>query len=423
MRKLIALGIVVVLLAAACGSDDNDDTGSASSTAETSDSADADASSDTDGTDEPASSDSDAPASDGGTLTSTVAAGWTALGIGEGTKPALALDGNGDPAIAFLFEDIPEGFVAFASAADNWAVDSLTEGYFYGPIGLAFDPSGRPNIAYHDHQASSFDQHLGDLTHAVRDGADWQVEAAESEGHDGWDSTIAIGADGVVRAAGVDPSQFNRQNGVEYYELIDGEWVVEEIGSGPTEYEWNVDLQVADDGTVGMTYFATVEQDLIFASRPPGGTWSLETVVSEGNVGRFSSFIFDADGAAHISYWNEFTGQVEYATNSSGTWETSSIGGLDSVVEGFEGARRITSLALDADGGVVVAYSDTSGVWLARQTADGAWESEQVVTAGSLPLGQLVTLAVDSANVPHLSYFEVTGNGPLTGEVVYVTTG
>lgn len=423
----MALGIAVALLAAACGSDDNDDAGSASSTAEPSDTDDTDAPADTDDSDdsgdadEPAESETDSPAPAGSDLTSTVADGWSATSIGAGTKPSLALDNGGQPGIAFLFEDIPEGFVAYASATDGWTVDPLIEGYFYGPIGLAFDPDGQPNIAYHDHQASSFDQDLGDLTHAVRADDGWEVVAAASDGHDGWDSTIAIGADGVVRAAGVDPSQFNRDTGVEYYELIDGEWVIEEIGSGPTEYEWNVDLQVAADGTAGITYFATSDQDLIFASKAPGGTWTLETVVSDGDVGRFSSFAFDADGAAHISYWNVDTAQVDYATNAGGSWETTSIAGLLSVQEGFEGARRITSLALDPDGGVVVAYSDTTGVWLARQSTDGAWESEQIVTADRLPLGQLVTLAVDAENVPHISYFEVTGS-PLSGEIVYLTT-
>ncbi len=427
MRKLLILAIAVVLLAAACGSDDDGTTGSAAAVAEPSDSGDADDTSDEGVESEPDESEpaQTEPTPDPGdsTLTSTVADGWTATPIGAGTKPSLALDTNGDPAIAFLFEDIPEGFVAYASATDGWTVDPLTEGYFYGPIGLAFDLDNQPNIAFHDHQASSFSQDLGDLTHAVRNGAGWQLQAAASEGHDGWDSTIAIGADGIVRAAGIDPAQFNRDPGVEYYELVNGEWVVEEIGSGPTDYEWNVDLQVAADGTVAMTYFATDSADLIFASKTPGGTWTLDTVAADGDVGRFSSFAFDGDGAAHITYWNADSAEVSYATNTSGSWETAVISNLDSVQPGFEGARRITSLALDPDGGVVVAYSDTSGVWLARRGSDGAWQSEQVVAGGSLPLGQLVSLAIGDDGAPHISYFEVTGNAPLSGEVVYVTSG
>jgi len=403
MRRLVVILAAVVLIAAACGGDDGESVVDASPTSV------------------PATVSAPVSSSSGDSQVSTVAVGWTRTSIGQGTKPSLALDADGRPAIAFLFEDVGEGFVAYASAAQAWAVEPVVEGYFYGPIGLDFDPQNRPNIAYHDHQASSFDRDLGDLTYALRDGAGWQIEAATSDGHDGWDSTIRVGPDGVVRAAGVDPAQFGRVEGVEYYELVDGVWNVEAIGSGPTEYEWNVDLQVAPDGTVGLTYFATESSDLVFASRAPGGAWEIEVVTSDGDVGRFSSFEFDAGGAAHISYWAAGTGEVSYATNLSGVWETSSVAELANVEIGFEGARRITSLALDPEGSPVIAFSDTSGIWLARQSADGTWSSEQIVTAGDLPLGQLVSAEVDGEGTPHIAYFEVTGNGPLSGEVVYAT--
>jgi len=313
--------------------------------------------------------------------------------------------------------------VSYASSTDGWSIEQIIEGYFYGPIGLDFDPGGIPNIAYHDHQNPRFDPKLGDLTHAVRTAGGWQTSPAHDDGHDGWDSTIRIGSDGVVRAAGVDPSQFGSTDGVEYYELVDGEWKVEAIGSGPVEYEWNVDLQIADDGTLGISYFQSTDLDLMFASRKPGGVWQIETVASDGDVGRFSSFAFDRDGSAHISYWNADTSMVEYATNSSGAWTNSEVAGLDGVEIDMEGARRITSLAFNSSGTPTIAYSDTTGVWLAQPGPDGIWESESVVTAGSNQLGQLVSLAIDQTDQPHLAFTEITGHRPLTGNIMYVTTG
>ncbi len=414
MKRLPVVLLALALFAAACGG--GDDSVSSEPVATTAGS--------TSSSLAPTSTAAPAPSVGSAELTSTVGSGWSQTAIGEGTKPVLALDGGDLPAIAFLFEDVGQGFVAYSSAAEGWNADPFVEGYFYGPIGLDFDSEGRPNIAYHDHQGEGFDPALGDLTYAVRDGGDWRVQPAFSDGHDGWDSTIRVGPDGVVRAAGVDPSQFSRVEGVEYYELIDGAWVVEPVGSGPIEYEWNVDLQMADDGTVGITYFATEPADLMFARRSPGGDWSIEEVATEGDVGRFSSFAFDPQGTAHVSYWNADTGEVMYATDASGGWESSVVADLTSVQMGFEGARRITSLALDPQGSPVIAYSDTTGVWLARPATDGGtWESESVVTAGSSPLGQLVSLAVDGSGASHLTYFEVTANSPLDGNVVYVTDG
>ncbi len=359
---------------------------------------------------------------DAETLAATISAAWDTTVVGSGIKPALALDGEGAPAIAYLFEDVGAGFVKYASVSDDWAPKTIIEGYFYGPLDLAFDPDGRPNIVYHDHQASSFQQDLGDLTYAVRTLLGWQVAVAVDDGHDGWDSTIAIGDDGVVRAAGVDPSQFGSTDGIEYYELRDGAWTVTAIGSGPTEYEFNVSLAVDSEAQPALSYYNDRDGDLVFASFD-GSAWNLETVASEGDVGKFSSLQFDAEGRPHITFYEELsgsTGRVLYAVRDAGTWTVEEIGTLDDVRLGMTGARRNTSLALDADGVAHVAFSDQSGVSYATRT-DGGWEVSDVATAGDRPFGQLVSLKVDAAGVPHLAFTELTQNGPLNGLIVYAT--
>lgn len=354
-------------------------------------------------------------------LSASTAAGWVATLIGPGTKPDLALDAGGSPGIAYLLEDIGEGFVAFASAGEGWVPDRFIEGYFYGPIGLAFDPQGRPNVAYHDHQANNFDRALGDLAYALRDGGQWAIAAAEDDGHDGWDSTIAIGADGVVRAAGVDPQQFDRADGVEYYELRDGTWTVTAIGSGPIEYEFNVSLAVSPDGLPAISYYNNRDRDLVFASFD-GASWTIETVVSDGDVGKFSSLAFDAAGRPHISFYDDLggsSGRVLYAVRDGDAWTVEQVGTLDDVEQGMFGTRRNSALALDAQGVPHVAFSDKSVIRYATRT-DAGWDVEEIVTAGDRALGQLVSLALDGAGMPHLSFFEVTSSAPLDGLVVYL---
>ena len=411
---LFSLLVLAAIVAAACSSDGGDD-GAPTDTPPPADSGDT-------GTPPPAAN-GDAGA-DSDSLAATVSAAWNASVVGTGIKPALALDGDGTPAIAYLFEDVSEGFVKFASAFDGWDAKTIIEGYFYGPLDLAFDPDGRPNIVYHDHQDSSFQQNLGDLTYAVRTTLGWQVAVAVDDGHDGWDSTIAIAADGIVRAAGVDPSQFGSTDGIEYYELQDGAWAVTAIGSGPTEYEFNVSLAVGADGQPALSYYNDREGDLIFASFD-GSAWSLETVASEGDVGKFSSLQFDGEGRPHITFYEELsgsTGRVLYAVRDAGSWSVEEIGTLDDVQLGMTGARRNTSLALDANGVPHVAFSDQSGVSYATRT-DGVWDVSAVATAGDRPFGQLVSLKVDAAGVPHLAFTELTQGGPLNGLIVYATLG
>jgi len=345
--------------------------------------------------------------------------GWELTRVGAGAKPVLALDGDGAPAIAWIVERLQGGFVAYAAAAEEWTPEEFVEGYFYGPIGLDFDTVGDPHIVYHDHQASAFREELGDLTHAVRQAGSWTVEPATDEGHDGWDSTIAIGADGVVRAAGIDPQQFGRQDGVEYYERGADGWEVTAIGSGPVEYEWNVSLAVGPSGEVGLTYFDNNTADLVYA-RLDDGAWQLETVASDGDVGRFSSLAYDSSGTPHISFFDA-DGLVLYATTADGAWVTEEVGRLDDVVTGHIGARRITAIDVGADEAPQVVFGDRRVVRHAVRNPDG-WQVSDVLTAGERDLGQQVSFELGPEGTAHIATYEGSAAEGSNAEILYLTT-
>lgn len=406
VKRAMLLASGLMLVAAACGGDSSEDTSSGTpSDGATTTSGEVDTTTTT-----------QAPASSGGIQ---VAAGWTMRPVGNGIKPVLALDQDDLPAIAWLVEVLPEGFVSFASAADGWTEDRFVEGYFYGPIGLDFDPNGDPHIVYHDHQGNTFQDELGDLTYAVRDGAAWTIEAAADDGHDGWDSTITVGLDGIVRAAGIDPQQFGREDGVEYYELGTDGWQVTAIGSGPVEYEWNVDLGVSPSGRVGLSYHDNNTRDLIYAEQVDGD-WQLETVESDGDVGKFSSLAFDAAGNPHISYYAVETGTVRYAVRGEGGWTSEEVGTLSDVAISFTGARRITAIDIDSGGKPHIVFADQGVVRYASRT-DSGWEASDVLTAGARPFGQLVTFELDGSDTPHIATYEGTADEAEDAEIIYLT--
>ena len=358
---------------------------------------------------------------DGAALTAAPSAGWSSTLVGTGIKPVLALDSSGSPAVAFLEERLSEGFVAYAAASEGWEVDRFVEGYFYGPIGLDFDSGDQPNVVWHDHQADQFDEELGDLTYGVRSASGWTTQPAADDGHDGWDSIIVIGEDDVVRAAGIDPAQFNRTDGVEYYELRDGAFVVEAIGTPPVVYEFNVGLAVGADGTPVISYYDNNEQSLGFARRGPGG-WELATVDADGDAGKYSDIAIDDQGRAHISYvqlTGASTATIRYAVeDGSGGWAIEDVGEITDLETGFTGARRVTAIDLDPSGTPQIAFTDKSGVWLASP-GDGGWSVEPVLIAGGLVLGQLVSMEIDAEGTPHIAYWEVVG--PEEGLIGYVT--
>lgn len=68
-----------------------------------------------------------------------------------------------------------------------------------------------------------------------------------------------------------------------------------------------------------------------------------------------------------------------------------------------------------------MAFSDEGGIHTATRNSDG-WFVRQIIAAGSRPLGQLVSFAIDDDGTYHLEYFEVTNTSPLDGVVYYATT-
>jgi len=94
------------------------------------------------------------------------------------------------------------------------------------------------------------------------------------------------------------------------------------------------------------------------------------------------------------------------------------VDSLDQLTFGFVGARNITSLAVDSEGNPWIAYSDEKKLKLAVWAGSG-WQVQTIVDAGSKTLGQLVSMKLDSQDLPHVAYFEVTNKGPLEGLVKY----
>jgi len=76
------------------------------------------------------------------------------------------------------------------------------------------------------------------------------------------------------------------------------------------------------------------------------------------------------------------------------------------VLPGFFGARKNSSVVLDAGGNPIVAYSDESVVKLAAWNGD-TWDIQTVAVADKEPLGQQVSMALDGQGVLHITFADV----------------
>jgi hypothetical protein len=403
----MAVMIGVSLVASACGSGSDGSTSQAAASSVTSES---DAS---EPGQQPDTSDGGSADGDGG-----VADGWELKRLGTGIKPALALNGEDRPEIAFMTE-AQDGGVFFASEANDWAVETVVEGYFYGPLDLAIDGEGVANIVYHDHQGTTFRPDAGDLTLARRIGGAWVFSASGDPGHDGWDSAIRFGPGGDLWAAGIEPADFGTTNGVEFYEFDGSDWNVTQVGGPAITYQFNVSIATGSDGQPVLSYYDDGADQLRIATRVSQG-WVNEVVPGESG-GMFSSLLIDEAGGRHVAYYtatDATSGEVRYAVDDGSGWSVDTVQSLGSVELGMTGARRLASLQLLDDGTPAVAFTDRSGLWVSTLGRDG-WSSQLVFEAGARPPGQQVQFVVGD-DAWHLVTYEVTGASPLTGEIVYL---
>jgi hypothetical protein len=343
---------------------------------------------------------------EGPQATSAAAEGWTVIALARGVKPTLALDAAGNPAVSYVRQGVG-GWVEFASAKDGWKPARIAEGNYAGPADLEFDEEDRPHVAWHDHELAEVSSRYGNLVHAVRQGGSWEVATARDQGHDGFQTSIAVSG-GLVHAAGIEPIQYQTDQGVEHYVLEDGAWSVASIGTGALEYEYDVSLALTAEGLPALTYFDDRADALVYASRDDDA-WTLERVATGDESGEFSALAFDASDRPHVAFSRE-NGDVLYAMRRTNGWEIEKVAG-----ERFPAS---VALALDERGLPHIAFANREAVRYASRGV-GSWQVANIATAARRPLGSRVSLALDAEGTPHVSFYELTRSKPLRGVVVY----
>jgi hypothetical protein len=73
-------------------------------------------------------------------------------------------------------------------------------------------------------------------------------------------------------------------------------------------------LAVDSNGSVHISYYDETNLDLKYATNS-SGTWVTSTIDSTGDVGRYTSIALDTNNKVHISYYDLTNGKLKYATN------------------------------------------------------------------------------------------------------------
>ena len=337
---------------------------------------------------------------------------WTIREVGEGIKPTLAIDSNYTVHIAYMRE-ANQGWVRHALVSDtSFDITTVTEGYFYGPQDIAINPvTNHPAIVYHDHNKGG-----GNEIYVAYDGSQWIETLISSNGHDGWDNSIAFDSKGIPHTVSVDPGG----GGLEYATIIDGEWVKRTISSTSTFYQYATSIVLDSNDTPHVVYYVDDQNTLYYLTKVDGA-W-LSGKIDE-NGGMFPSMILDQNGNLQVAYYQQLngdTGKVKYAVFDGSAWTITDIDDLQNAPISRTGARRITALKQDVFGKIHVSYGDRDLVVFATLD-DNEWKKDTVVdvTASGIMLGAQTSLVIDDQGFPHIVYFEWTSFSQGTGIIKY----
>ena len=120
------------------------------------------------------------------------------------------------------------------------------------------------------------------------------------------------------------------------------------------------------------------------------GQWVTFTLRT-GNTGYAASLKLDAQDHVHIGYLNVGQGSLDYISNSSGVWNSSTVEGTTWASGVSFKPEDYTRLTLDANGHAHLCYyyeaydseeNDTTGTLKYATNASGAWVCEGVDDSG-----------------------------------------
>lgn len=127
----------------------------------------------------------------------------------------------------------------------------------------------------------------------------------------------------------------------------------------------------------------------------PTSLWTISSIDTIGNVGKYTSIAVDANQKEHISYYDITNEKLKYATNLSGSWVVTTVANAPTTAYS-------TSIAVDTNGKVHIAYEGTSGDMMYATNSSGNWATA-IIYAGAYSSD--VALALDTNNKVHISYF------------------
>ena len=225
-----------------------------------------------------------------------------------GFYPAIGMDNQGKPAIAY---GSPFGLNYTVESSGVWTAEHVADGNVQG-IDLAIDGSGNPHIAYVF--GSYYKTGLG---YASKSGGTWTVTTLLENTRTLEFVSIELDASGTSYILCAETDSGLNVRTLALFHQSGGSWVRENItaDAGFDGYDMAI-----GHGNIHVVYENSSGNVIVHASRPVGGgNWQSENIVSGGINKRAVSIALDSLGSPHI-----MLGDMYYSLNG-GQWSSADV--------------------------------------------------------------------------------------------------
>jgi len=302
---------------------------------------------------------------------------------GTGISNSLALGSGGLPSIAY--SDFSAGDLKYAAFDGSaWTLTTVDSAGFVGLTpSLAFDSVDHPSISY-------LDATNGDLKYAAFNGATWTLSIVDSEGFVGSYSSLAFHSGNLPAISYWDVTS----NDLKYAAFNGTTWIITTVDTTGNVGQFSA-LAFDSSDHPCIAYYDASNQALKYATFN-GATW-IKTAVSSVTIASRLSLVIDGADHPAIAYQDNNTSSLKYATFDGTTWT------ISTVVVGD--CNIATALALTSGGLPRIAYQSNS-LNLKYASFDGSnWSTSTVDASGTVGPGN-VSLKLDAANTPSISYYD-----------------
>lgn len=326
---------------------------------------------------------------------------------GVGMYSSIAVDSYGNPHIAY-YDAVTQKLKYASYTGVAWTIEyvrqtstSYDEGKY---VSLAFDRLNRPHLSFLE------DDH-DNLRYAYKEGNNWRFAYPDEAGNVGGYTSILVDNDLNVHISYCQgPLTNNICKALKY--------VTAKIkDSKPETWTWNKDT--VDSGTLTGTYSSIAKSGKrVYISYLDGnnlrlkvatlysGEWSTQTFDSSDYDGYYTSIAIDSDGRFRVAYMDLGTGVYRelYYNTTQKKWLTHEIDYQSDVGES-------TAMTLDSADRAHISYmNETSDDLKYATNSSGAWVTGVISSTGDV--GIYSSIAVDAGDVPHVAYYDI-GAGDL----------